>query len=109
VAQQFPLVAQRMTIPAETTPTATQVAQTGPVQEESIPSKIATAVKSVFSPTTTVSSISKQSPQVQSASIGPSVPIPSGLPGWFPWVAGGVGLLGLIVLGAYLTRDKDDV
>jgi hypothetical protein len=101
------MVAQRMTVPSEATPTTTQVAQVAQPETESITSKIATAVKSVFSsqPTTTT----QEPTNVQYASMGPSIPMPSGLPGWVPWVAGGAGLLGLIVLGAYLTRDKDDV
>jgi hypothetical protein len=107
VTEQFPMVAQRMTVPSEATPTTTQVAQVAQPETESITSKIATAVKSVFSsqPTTTT----QEPTNVQYASMGPSIPMPSGLPGWVPWVAGGAGLLGLIVLGAYLTRDKDDV
>jgi len=102
VAQQFPLVAQRMTVPSEAAPT--QVAQqTQTTEPTSISSKIAAAVKSVFSPMPTA----PQPAQVQTAAMLPSIPMPSGLPSWVPWAAGGFGLLGLIVLGAYLTGRKE--
>lgn len=92
VVQQFPLVAQRMTVPSEDPAMP-------PTHTPSIPSKIAAAVKSAFSPTKP-SSVSTQPMQVQTTS---SITTPSGFPGWVPWAAGGFGIFGLIVLGAYIT------
>jgi hypothetical protein len=39
--------------------------------------------------------------------MGPSIPT-TGLPSWVPWAAAGFGLLGIIVLGAYMTRKKEE-
>lgn len=99
VVQQFPTVAQRMTVPSGPPPVTTT--------PTTFPTGVATVVKPSFSPLPVPPSVAQQPPRVQTASMGPSIPT-TGLPSWVPWAAAGFGLLGIIVLGAYMTRKKEE-
>lgn len=82
VLQQYPWVAQRVTVPTQAVASAK-------------PSGGASTVGITQVPTSTT----------QTASILPSLVIP-GLPAWATWVAAGLGLVSIIALGAYLTRGR---
>ena len=84
VAQNYPLVAQRMTIPV----TESNVQQV--VAKQAFDTAVETAT------------------QVSTASIGPSIRV-EGLPMWAHWAIGGGIAVGLVALGAFLTRERDDV
>ena len=46
--------------------------------------------------------------QQQSASIIPSVTGNGQAPGWLPWAAAGVGLVGIIMIGSYVTAKMEE-
>jgi hypothetical protein len=83
VLQQYPWVAQRVTVPTQTVASAK-------------PAVTAPAVITPAEPSTSTT---------QTASIFPSLTIP-GLPAWATWVAAGLGLVSIIAIGAYLTRGR---
>ena len=86
VLQQYPWVAQRVTVPDQAVAAAKPAASTAPT----------IVVTQAPAPTAT---------RTQTASILPSLTIP-GLPSWATWVAAGVGLISIIALGAVLTRGR---
>lgn len=84
VLQQYPWIAQRVTVPDQAVASAKPTTGAAPVLVS-------------LAPTVT--------PTTQTASIFPSFTIP-GLPSWATWVAAGLGLVSIIALGAYFTRGR---
>ncbi len=81
--QQYPWVAQRVTVPTQAVASAKPTA-TAPIVISQAPVTTSTT---------------------QTASIFPSLTIP-GLPSWATWVAAGLGLVSIIAIGAYFTRGR---